>query len=246
MNKCSTKFNKINTAVILAGGLGTRLRSLISEIPKPMALINGKPFLEILLNYWIKQGVGKFFLSVGYKYEIIQNFFGNYFNGVEIEYVIEREPLGTGGGLLKALDLFSLNNPVLILNGDTFFKIDLKKFENFHFSNNSSWTFALFKTNEENRYKAISTNEYGKVIEFKKNTLSGNLFSANGGVYIIEPNIIKKMDFIREKKMSLEDEILPRVFEKVENLFAYEFDENFIDIGVPKDYLLAPNIINYK
>ena len=92
----------MTTAVILAGGLGTRLRSVISDLPKPMAPINGRPFLEYLICYWIGQGINHFVLSVGYLHQAIIGYFGNQFKGACIDYVIEESPLGTGGGLLLA------------------------------------------------------------------------------------------------------------------------------------------------
>ena len=93
----------INTAIILAGGKGTRLQSVVSEVPKPMAPINGIPFLEIQIKYWIKQGINNFILSVGYKKEIIINHFGFKFHTAEIKYVLEDSPLGTGGAIIKSI-----------------------------------------------------------------------------------------------------------------------------------------------
>ena len=92
------------TAVILAGGLGTRLRSIIPNLPKPMAPIGDRPFLEYQLDYWIAQGVNRFVLSVGYRHQVIIDYFGNSYKGVEVDYVIEQKPLGTGGALLLAAE----------------------------------------------------------------------------------------------------------------------------------------------
>ena len=111
-------------AIILCGGLGTRLRSVIKDIPKPMADINGAPFLQILLEFLLRQGVKKVILAVSYKFEVIQGFFGSDFKGLKLIYSVENTPLGTGGAIKQALE-FADENENFVLNGDTFFDIDL-------------------------------------------------------------------------------------------------------------------------
>ena len=93
----------MRTAIILAGGLGTRLRKLVSDVPKPMASVNGRPFVAHLMDYWIEQGITQFILSVGYLKESIIHYFGNEYRGIKIEYSVEESPLGTGGGVLLAI-----------------------------------------------------------------------------------------------------------------------------------------------
>ncbi|MDC7794340.1 sugar phosphate nucleotidyltransferase, partial [Campylobacter coli] len=112
-------------AIVLAGGLGTRLRSVVQALPKPMAPINGKPFLAFVLEYLKKQGITEIILSVSYKYELIQEYFKDEFHGIKIHYNIEKELVGTGGAIKDALKF--VKNEVYVLNGDTFFDIDLKK-----------------------------------------------------------------------------------------------------------------------
>src|SRR5690349_16571222 len=102
------------TAIILAGGLGTRLRSVVADVPKPMAPIAGRPFLAYQIEYWIAQGVQRFILSVGYKHEIIMDYFGDRYQGAEIEYAIELLPLGTGGGFLQATKKINSTEPFLL------------------------------------------------------------------------------------------------------------------------------------
>ena len=135
--------------------MGTRLKSVVSDVPKPMAPINGIPFLEIQIKYWISQGINKFILSVGYKKEIIINYFGNRFNNVEINYVVEEIPLGTGGGILKALTEYEITSPFLLLNGDTYFDISLKELWKFHIKKKSNLTFSVFKSNNITRYLGL-------------------------------------------------------------------------------------------
>jgi len=113
--------------IILAGGFGTRLQKVVKELPKPMASINDRPFLEYLMNYLKNYGIKRVILSLGYKHEIIKNHFQNNFNSIEIEYAIEKEALGTGGGIKYAFDLLK-GDSALVVNGDTLFDIDLEKF----------------------------------------------------------------------------------------------------------------------
>src|SRR2546425_12065025 len=117
----------LNEAIVLAGGLGTRLRSVVADVPKPMAPIGGRPFLEYLFDHWIGQGIRRFTLSVGYRHETITGHFGNAYRGVALRYVVEEAPLGTGGALLRTLGAFPGEAPVLLLNGDTYFPVDVER-----------------------------------------------------------------------------------------------------------------------
>ena len=134
----------MTTAIILAGGLGTRLRPKVANLPKPMAPICNRPFLEYLMDYWMKEGVKHFHLSTGYMFQKIQAYFGDSYRGVKVSYSVENNPLGTGGGLkLSLIDLDYLDN-FLLLNGDTFFKVPLKQLINSFNKNNTTLTMCLF------------------------------------------------------------------------------------------------------
>ncbi len=231
----------MNTAIILAGGLGTRLRSTVPDLPKPMASINGRPFLEYQMDYWIQQGVKHFILSVGYYKEIIINHFGSAYNGAKVDYAIEETPLGTGGGLLVALDGIDAN-PLLVLNGDTFFEVNLEQMLSFHESKNSLWTFALFKATEAGRYMGISLDKNSQITSLQSGTDEiGRL--ANGGIYLINPSVVKNTGFKLGDKVSLEDGILASLTEKNIPLYGLEFNGKFIDIGVPDDYRRASDML---
>ena len=123
----------VKEAVILAGGFGTRLQSVVADVPKPMAPVNGKPFLQYILDYCIKQGIERVVLSTGYKHEVIFSFFGTQYNTITIQYAHEQEPLGTGGGIQFALQK-CIDENVVVLNGDTFFDVDLQALESQHIS----------------------------------------------------------------------------------------------------------------
>lgn len=228
------------TAIILAGGLGTRLRDAVPDLPKPMAAINGRPFLEYQMDYWISQGVSHFLLSVGYRREIIMNHFGIAYRGCPVGYAIEDHPLGTGGGLLLAMELFEGDGPVLLLNGDTFFEVDLDRMLEFHTRSHSDWTFSLFRTKESGRYMGIIIEPEGRIRSLRADKSSG---LANGGVYLFKRELLAKTQWHSGDRVSLEDEILPAIFSLGGRLFGYMSNGRFIDIGIPKDYFRAGEIL---
>ncbi|AAW36041.1 nucleotidyltransferase family protein [Campylobacter jejuni] len=212
-------------AIILCGGLGTRLKSVIKDIPKPMAPINDKPFLEFIFEYLKKQGIKEVILAVSYKYEVIQEYFKDEFLGIKIKYSIEKEPLGTGGAIKEALKF--IKNEAYVLNGDTIFDIDLKKL----ILNNSKICLALKQMNDFDRYGTVEldSKNYIKLFkekEFKKQGL------INGGIYFLNKDIFN--DFTLQEKFSFE-EFLQENYEKLKAK-AHIFDNYFIDIGVPGDY----------
>ena len=229
----------INTAIILAGGLGTRLREVISDQPKAMVPINNRPFLEYQLDYWIDQGISKFILSVGYLKEFIVSHFGSMYKGASIEYVIESSPLGTGGGLLFAAS--KLNEPFLVLNGDTFIEVDLKSFYNFHVKSSSLWTIALFRTNDFKRFLRIEINNSGEILSLKSRKNTSRL--ANGGVYLIDPATFLKLSYYSGDSVSLENQLLPNFINNGGKLFGQECMGKFIDIGLPDDYYRAKDVL---
>jgi D-glycero-alpha-D-manno-heptose 1-phosphate guanylyltransferase len=231
----------LTTAVVLAGGLGTRLRSAVPNMPKPMAPVDGRPFLACLMDYWISQGVTQFVVSVGYMKEVIMDYFGSSYRSIPIAYAIEETPLGTGGGLLLAAQ--GIMEPFLVLNGDTFFEVDLVKLLKIHIKNASDWTFSLFRTSEFGRYMGMEVSENGKIISLKMDSEAQNRL-ANGGAYLVSPSSLEKSGFKAGEKFSLEDELLPALMSQECNLFGIEFKNSFIDIGIPQDYLRAADVLN--
>ncbi|EGK8096211.1 NTP transferase domain-containing protein [Campylobacter lari] len=212
-------------AIILAGGLGTRLQSVIKDVPKPMAPINGKPFLEYLLQYLQKQGIKEVILSVSYKYELIQEYFKDKFENINIIYNIEKELLGTGGAIKDALKF--VKNETFVLNGDTFFDIDLNKL----FLNGSKICIALKQMRDFDRYGAIEIDKNNTIKSFKEKTcVKQGLI--NGGIYLISKDIFN--NFNLDNKFSFE-EFLQENYKKL-NINSVVFDDYFIDIGIPQDY----------
>lgn len=217
-------------AIILAGGFGTRLSHIVSDVPKPMAPVNQKPFLEYIFNYLINNAVKHVVLAIGYKGDIIEEYFGNNYKGINITYSTEDTPLGTGGAIKKALN-YCKNDNVFIINGDTFYDVNLNLMEDFHNNKESNLTVAVKIMHDFDRYGSVTIQD-DKIIEFKekKKTVSGKI---NGGTYVINKSVfgtIKNESFSFEK-LVLESGIV--------DLYAFESDGYFIDIGVPDDYYKA-------
>ena len=217
-------------AIVLAGGFGTRLQSVVSDVPKPMANVMHKPFLEYILYYLKENGITRVILSVGYKHNIIEDYFKNSFAGVEVDYVVEDEPLGTGGAILKALPIMKQNH-IFIINGDTFFNVDMKKLLSNHHAYQSDLTLSLKPMISFNRYGSVEINQNFKVINFKEKefVLKGNI---NGGIYVINKELFEAFNL--PKKFSFEEFMHKNINEL--NIYATIFNSYFIDIGIPEDY----------
>jgi D-glycero-alpha-D-manno-heptose 1-phosphate guanylyltransferase len=219
-------------AVILAGGLGTRLKSIIQDIPKPMADINGRPFLAFVLENLIAKGVDRFVISAGYKHEVIREYFKNEFNGVPVIYCIEDEPLGTGGGIKKSLELCTEEN-VLILNGDTFFNADLVQLSEVHAAKKSNLTMVLRKVENAGRYGNVEFGNDSRLSGFKEKNDNSNAGYINGGIYLIKKNIFTTLSF--PDKFSFEKDFLEKYY-SILNMYVCLSEAYFIDIGIPTDY----------
>jgi len=230
----------MTTAIILAGGLGTRLRKSVPDLPKPMAPIDGRPFLEYQLEYWSRQGLERLILSVGYQHQTIIDHFGSAYRGIPIDYVVERTPLGTGGGLFLGAE--GLTESFLMLNGDTFFGVNLQTLQSFHAEHGSEWTFALFRTHEIGRYMGMDVADDGRILSLQSGAARpGRL--VNGGAYLVEPSVLEGFEKETGKKSSLEDDILPSIFNQGRRLYGVEQFGPFIDIGIPEDYFRAADVL---
>ncbi|MBM4133447.1 MAG: phosphohexose mutase [Nitrospira sp.] len=230
------------SAVILAGGLGTRLRSSVPHLPKPMAPIAGRPFLEYQLDYWIAQGVCRFVLSVGYRYEAIRDHFGTRYKGAELDYAIERQPLGTGGGFLLAAEKVGREKPFLLLNGDTYFAVDWSVLNAYAQEHEADWCIALFRAGGGGRYMGVEMSPQGRITSMKSGADQGARF-ANGGVYWVHPRVLEAEHFVSNRMVSLEDDVFPAALASGQRMFGLECVGTFIDIGVPEDYQRAAALL---
>jgi D-glycero-alpha-D-manno-heptose 1-phosphate guanylyltransferase len=231
---------------ILAGGLGTRLRKVVNDVPKPMAIVNGKPFLTHILRYWKKNGISAFIISVGYLAEIIESQYGSTFEGCSIRYIHEKYPLGTGGAFLKFLKETKPVSHFLMVNGDTFFDIDLHSLKKYHNVSNSLLTICAFQSTDTVRYTSISYNADGRITYFGKKNNNEKKIVCNGGVYMISPLVFNYLESYGNHQCSFEGDLINFLISKSGDLFVKFFDSPFLDIGLPNDYKRANDFLKRR
>jgi D-glycero-alpha-D-manno-heptose 1-phosphate guanylyltransferase len=216
-------------AIVLAGGLGTRLASKLDGVPKAMAPVGGRPFLEILLNQLRRAGCMRALLSVGHLHSVIQNQFGASFRGLRLDYVIEEAPLGTGGAIRKALAQ-ATKDSVLVLNGDTFLEADYAAMLRFHTEQRAEMTMAITRRPDIARYGGVLL--AGKrVVGYEEKGRSGRGW-INAGAYVLQremqwpPALPERFSFEVDYLVSEVSRLAPA---------AFEVDGFFLDIGIPED-----------
>ena len=220
-------------AIILAGGLGTRLRAAVPDVPKPMAPIAGRPFLAWLIEYWVALGGQRLILSVGYKHEAIRKYFGDAWGGCPVRYAIESQPLGTGGGLLLALTQLTPRAATLVLNGDTFFDVSLAALRDAHGQHKAAITLALTGNRVPGRFSGVELDASGRILNLAARSGTAAPI-VNGGVYLLDPAALSgETSGVR---LSFEDDVLPRLIASGARVQGLVASGRFIDIGVPKDY----------
>lgn len=227
--------------IILAGGRGTRLRTVVADLPKPMADISGQPFISCLLQHLAGAGFRRAVLSVGYKHEDIEQFLGNRHASMDISYVVEQQPLGTGGGILKALRA-ARTERVFILNGDTFFAADLAQMLAFHLEKQARLTMALRPMADCSRYGTV-TCEDGFVTRFAEKRSGTEAGLINGGIYLADRKwLTGMMEQLRPADtFSFENDILTAL--PAHTIAGRPDDGFFIDIGIPEDYMKACRLL---
>lgn len=222
-------------AVILAGGFGTRLREVVANVPKPLAEVAGQPFLNYVLKYLKYFDFEHVVLSVGYQGEKIQEYYRDEFEGIQISYAFEKEPLGTGGAIKYSIEK-TVSEEILVLNGDTFFEVDLDLLYQVHENYLSDVTLVLREIEHPNRYGTVELDDLNRVIAFKEKQaglLSGLI---NGGVYLIDRGAFEGLDL--PQKFSIEQDFYAK-FLDVLKIYGYNSQGYFIDIGIPEDYYAA-------
>jgi D-glycero-alpha-D-manno-heptose 1-phosphate guanylyltransferase len=224
----------LRQAVVLAGGFGTRLRSVVSDLPKPMAPVGRRPFLEFVLDELVAAGLERAVLAVGYKAEAIRAHFGDAYRGLALAYSVEEEPLGTGGGIRRAFGMLDAEAG-LVLNGDTLFRVDLARLCRRFAAADSLLTVALKEMTDFDRYGTVVLDGGGVITGFReKRPMARGLI--NGGVYALHRDLFGLRAL--PERFSFEQEILEA--EVGRGRFHGEvFDGYFIDIGIPEDYARA-------
>jgi len=223
-------------AIVLAGGFGTRLRQVVADVPKPMAPIAGRPFLEILLGSLERKGFARVVLSLGFMAEKISDHFGARFAGMDVAYVVEDAPLGTGGAIRLALDACTQDH-VFVFNGDTYLDLEVQSLE-------QRW--------QAKRHQVVvgrqvpDTTRYGRLVVdggcitgFAEKGISGPGL-INAGCYVLAADALAR--FPLNQPFSIEtDYLVPEVTSGTVDVFVTE--GMFIDIGIPEDYARAQTLL---
>ncbi len=221
----------IKEAIILAGGLGTRLRSVVAEMPKCMAPVDGTPFLSFVIHYLRQQGVTRFIFSLGYKAEMVTTYVDGVFPGIDKVYVTEPAPLGTGGAIQLACREVQ-EDEVLVVNGDTLFTADLEALSVLHRSSGAAVTLALKKMYRFDRYGSVAIDDKGRITAFtEKQYYAMGLI--NGGLYAL--NKVAFLEAGLPDAFSFEEDYLERYTDQYP-FYAAVHKGYFVDIGLPEDY----------
>jgi D-glycero-alpha-D-manno-heptose 1-phosphate guanylyltransferase len=225
-------------ALLLVGGLGTRLRSAVPSMPKPLASVGKKSFLELLIRQLKHQGIRRLILCTGYLADQVENEFGDgRALDLEIAYSKELEPLGTAGAVKLAQSHLGNASQFLVMNGDSFLEIDLPQFLQFHRDRGALVSMAVVRVEDSSRYGTVQIDRNQKVIGFLEKAGSNGPGLVNGGVYVFSPQVLQ---YIPDGRSSLEKEVFPHLLGQ--GVYAYEQSGMFIDIGTPEDYAKAQQL----
>lgn len=225
-----------NECIILAGGFGTRLQSVVKDVPKCMAEVAGKPFLSHLLDYLEEEGFTHIILSLGYKADVVIDWLATQTGLFDISYVVETEPLGTGGAIKFAFEKVR-GDKALVINGDTYFDVCTSDLGDFHTKKSADLTIALKPMTDFDRYGSVDIDNDGRITGFNEKAFR-NEGLINGGVYMINKALFGKLDL--PAKFSFEKDVMECSTDKL-NIYGFVQNSYFIDIGIPSDFEKANN-----
>lgn len=220
-------------AILLAGGLGTRLRSVVSDRPKPMALIEGRPFMEYVTRELTRSGIDDIIFAVGYKGSMVEEHFGDgEAYGFHASYAYEETQLGTAGAIKNA-GQFITGDRVFVLNADTFYQIDYQRLALLQDAQNLDMALVLRQVADVSRYGEASLNQAGRLIGFNEKTEETRSGTINGGIYLMKQELLKS---IPKGKVSLENDMIPLWLSQDRPIGGFVNDGYFMDIGIPEAY----------
>jgi len=223
--------------LILAGGFGTRLKSVVQDLPKPMATIANKPFLEYLISFLKAQNFKNITLLTGYKSELIQNYFQDGKNfGINMTYSHEDQPLGTGGALAQAMRSFPKSH-YLVLNGDSFFSMKLCQLL---INQDAMISIALRKVDDISRYGGVELDQNNKIISFYEKNQNGGPGLINAGIYLFKKEVLNY--FPKQNNFSIEQDIFAKLAHQ-NLIFGVKSEGHFIDIGLPESFSEAQTLL---
>ncbi|OGL41550.1 MAG: hypothetical protein A3C43_04300 [Candidatus Schekmanbacteria bacterium RIFCSPHIGHO2_02_FULL_38_11] len=224
-------------ALILIGGEGTRLKKVVNDRPKPMAEINGRPLLDILVEYISSYGFKRFILCTGYMTDYVKDYYNDKEHSFELVFSEEKTPLGTAGAIKNA-DKFIRSSPFLIINGDSFCHVDLANFVDFHIKKKSHLSIVVTEIQNARDFGSIVLDDLGRIVKFnEKMDGSGKLVSA--GIYLFDRSILSAIP--SGIKCSLENDIFPKLVGQC--IYGFYTRERLIDIGTPKRYKQAKDFL---
>jgi NDP-sugar pyrophosphorylase family protein len=230
---------EIPDVVILSGGFGLRLRGMIGDVPKPMAHVAGRPFLELLLRQLKRHGFRRVVLSVGYKQEVIREHFGEEAFGLDLVYSIETSPLGTGGALREAVAHIKTET-TLIMNGDSYTGVELSRLVRKHAGNDADVTVVVIPETRSDAGSVVLDRD-GKVKTFaeKRHLPESRYLSA--GIYMLNKNLIAGV--LQGSKISLEEQLFPQWLVDGKRIEGFVYEGQCLDIGTPERYLKAQHAL---
>ncbi len=225
-------------AVILCGGLGKRLRSVIGDRQKVFAQLNGEPFLDIILRFLKKQGIKRVILLTGFGAEEIEGYYQNKSFGLEISFSKEKTPLGTGGAIKKAKRLIH-SNTFFLLNGDSICLADLKELLQFHQQKKSLATVVVSSVEDSKDYGGIVMDKDSRITAFVEKGSGVRLKNVNAGIYCFDKSIFSSMP--KKNKFSMEYDFFPKLINK--NFYGFKTKRKFYDIGTPERFAFAQEVL---
>lgn len=225
--------------IILAGGKGTRLKSVLDDRSKPMGIIGEKPFMEWILLMLRRQGIKRVVICTGYFSETVESYFGDGGDlAMEIVFARDPFPLGTGGAARNALGQTS-SNRILVLNGDSYLRINLSSFLKVHLTCNARASISLVQVEDTGRYGSVNVNKDGKIVAFLEKSPRKRSGLINAGIYLFDRDVVEEIP--GGKMVSLERDIFPELIDK--GLYGVQHDGLFIDIGTPESFNEAGDIL---
>ncbi len=228
-------------AVILAGGLGARLQSIVPDKPKVLAEVSGRPFLTYLLDQLVSSGTEEVVFCSGYMADKIQDCFGDAYGSLRLLYSREEQPLGTGGALRLALPYLS-SDTILVMNGDSYIDADLDAYVDWFFQKDREISLLLTRVTDTSRYGKVSIDKDERITSFEEKEASSGAGWINAGIYLMKKSLIASIPAGRA--YSLEHELFPALTGK--KLFGFCAEGRFIDIGTPESYAAAEDFFYCK
>ena len=225
--------------LILCGGFGTRLKGIIDDRPKPMADINSKPFLDILVEYVAGFGFKRFIFCIGYKGDFIRQYYREKNTNLQFMFQEEKEPLGTAGAVKNAEPIIQ-SDRFLVMNGDSMCEIDMKDLITFHIRKKGIASIVQTSIENPDDYGVIQLDRNQRVVSFSEKNCAGKKGFVNAGIYVFEKDILRGIP--PEEKCSLEYQVFPGIIDR--GVFGYRTDKRLIDIGTPQRLEMARKCIS--